>query len=51
MDGIYSTSIGKATIDESPMAYKAMDDIVSNIGPTARVLKVIKPAYNFKAAD
>jgi RNA-splicing ligase RtcB len=51
MDGIYSTSINKATIDESPMAYKTMDDIVSNIGPTAKILKVIKPVYNFKAAE
>jgi RNA-splicing ligase RtcB len=51
MDGVYSTSINRATIDESPMAYKTMDDIVSNIGPTARILKVIKPVYNFKAAE
>jgi len=51
MNGIYSTSISKATIDESPMAYKTMDDIVSNIGPTAKILKVIKPVYNFKAAE
>jgi RNA-splicing ligase RtcB len=41
----------KATIDESPMAYKTMDNIVSNIGPTAKILKVIKPIYNFKAAE
>jgi len=51
MEGIYSTSISKATIDESPMAYKTMDNIVSNIGPTAKILKVIKPIYNFKAAE
>jgi RNA-splicing ligase RtcB len=51
MDGIYSTSISKATIDESPMAYKKMDDIIRNIDPTAKILKVIKPVYNFKAAD
>jgi len=51
MEGIYSTSISKATIDESPMAYKTMDNIVNNIGPTAKILKVIKPIYNFKAAE
>ena len=51
MDGIYSTSVSRETIDESPMAYKTMDDIVSHIGPTAKILKVIKPVYNFKAAE
>jgi RNA-splicing ligase RtcB len=51
MDGIYSTSVSKETIDESPMAYKTMDDIVSHIGPTAKILKVIKPVYNFKATE
>jgi RNA-splicing ligase RtcB len=51
MDGIYSTSISRDTLDESPMAYKTMDDIVSNIEPTARILKVIKPEYNFKASE
>ncbi|MDR1728303.1 MAG: RtcB family protein [Acidobacteriota bacterium] len=51
MQGIYSTSVGRDTLDESPMAYKTMDDIASNIGPTAEVLRVIKPVYNFKAAE
>jgi len=51
MEGIYSTSVKKATIDESPMAYKTMDNIVANIGPTAKILKTIKPVYNFKAAE
>jgi RNA-splicing ligase RtcB len=51
MDGVYSTSVNKATLDESPMAYKTMDDIIRNIGPTAKILKVIKPVYNFKAAE
>lgn len=50
MEGIYTTSIGTATLDECPMAYKTMDHIVSNIGPTAEILKVIKPVYNFKAS-
>ena len=47
--GIYSTSVKPETIDESPMAYKGMDEIVANIGPTAEIVKVIKPIYNFKA--
>ena len=51
MDGIYSTSVKKETLDESPMAYKTMEDIVANIGPTAKILKTIKPIYNFKAAE
>ena len=51
MDGIYSTSVKKETIDESPMAYKSMDDIIANIEPTAKILKRIKPVYNYKAAD
>ena len=51
MTGIYSTSIHKGTLDESPMAYKNMDDIVRNIAPTARIINKIKPVYNFKAAE
>ena len=51
MKGIYSTSISSATLDESPMAYKTIDDIVSNIGDTCTVEDVIKPIYNFKAGE
>lgn len=49
MQGIYSTCIGDSTLDESPMAYKSMDDIVNNISPTADIVRIIKPVYNFKA--
>lgn len=49
MDGIYTTSVNKDTLDECPMAYKGMDDILSNIGDTATVERIIKPIYNFKA--
>ena len=49
MRGIYSTSVNRKTLDESPFAYKTMDDIVANIGPTARVLKIVRPVYNYKA--
>jgi RNA-splicing ligase RtcB len=51
MAGVYSTSINRGTLDESPMAYKNMDDIVRNIAPTAEIVKIIKPVYNFKAAE
>ena len=51
MSGIYSTTVTKETLDEAPMAYKTMDDIVANIGPTADIVNVIKPIYNFKAAE
>ncbi|MBR4267761.1 MAG: RtcB family protein [Bacteroidales bacterium] len=51
MTGIYSTTVNLETIDEAPMAYKTMDDIVNNITPTAEIVKIIKPIYNFKAGD
>jgi RNA-splicing ligase RtcB len=51
MEGIYTTSINNDTLDECPMAYKNMDDIVKNITPTAEIVKVIKPIYNFKAGE
>lgn len=51
MSGIYSTTVSMETLDEAPMAYKTMDDIVANIGPTADIVNVIKPIYNFKAAE
>lgn len=49
MSGIYSTSVGEDTLDESPMAYKSLDDIVNNIAPTAEIERRILPVYNFKA--
>lgn len=51
MQGIYTTSINQDTLDECPMAYKNMDDIVKNITPTAEIIKIIKPIYNFKASE
>ena len=51
MENIFSTCVTKDTIDESPMSYKNMDDIVNNISPTAEIIKIIKPIYNFKAAE
>lgn len=51
MQGIYTTSVGQGTLDECPMAYKAIEDIVDNIGPTADIIQIIKPIYNFKAGN
>jgi len=51
MEGIYSSTINNNTLDESPMAYKSMNEIAANIRPTAKIVKVIKPIYNFKAAE
>ena len=51
MDGIYTTSVNESTIDESPMVYKPMDEIVENIKDTVDIYKIIKPVYNFKASD
>ena len=51
MAGIYTTSVGRDTLDECPMAYKGMEDILDNIGPTAQVEKIIRPIYNFKAGE
>ena len=49
MEGIYTTSICKSTIDEAPMAYKPMDEIIECIEPTVDIIDIIKPIYNFKA--
>lgn len=49
MAGIYTTSVSEATLDESPQAYKSLDDIVDVIGDTADIIEVLKPVYNFKA--
>lgn len=49
MEGIYTTSVCAETIDESPMAYKPMQEIVECIQPTVEIQKIIKPIYNFKA--
>ncbi|MDE6282025.1 MAG: RtcB family protein [Oscillospiraceae bacterium] len=51
MEGIYTTCVLPDTLDESPMAYKSVDEIVAQIGPTADIVEQIHPVYNFKAAD
>ena len=51
MKRIYSSTVNRSTIGEAPFAYKPMDEIIANIGDTADIIKIIKPLYNFKAAD
>lgn len=51
MRGIYTTSVNEATIDEAPMAYKSLYDIIDVIGESVNVIEVLKPVYNFKASD
>lgn len=51
MEGIYTTSVSESTIDESPMVYKPMDEIIKYIGDTVEIEKIIKPIYNFKAKE
>lgn len=51
MDGIFTTSVSVDTIDEAPMVYKPMEEIVENIKDTVDILEIIKPVYNFKASE
>ena len=51
MKGIYTTTADESTVDEAPMAYKPMQEIIELIQPTAKILQIIKPAYNFKAPE
>lgn len=51
MQGIFTTSVGQSTIDEAPMVYKPMAEIVENIADTVEIVKIIKPIYNFKASE
>ena len=51
MEGIYTTSVCESTIDESPMVYKPMDEIIENIKDTVDISEIIKPVYNFKASE
>lgn len=51
MSGVYTRSVGPATLDEAPMAYKPTEEIVDNITDTVEVLEIIKPIYNFKANE
>ena len=51
MEGIYTTSVNEQTIDEAPMAYKRLEDIIDVIRDSVDIIDVMKPVYNFKASD
>ena len=51
MAGVYTTSVNERTIDEAPMAYKSLEDIIDVIRDSVDVIEVLKPIYNFKASD
>ncbi|MCH1940091.1 RtcB family protein [Holdemania massiliensis] len=51
MQGIYTTSVNKKTIDEAPMAYKSLEDILDVVRESVEVIDIMKPVYNFKASD
>ena len=50
MEGIYTTSVSTATLDEAPMAYKALEDIIDVIEESVDVIEVLKSIFNFKAS-
>lgn len=51
MAGTYTTSVNEETIDEAPMAYKSIDDIIDVIRESVDIVDIMKPVYNFKASD
>lgn len=51
MEGIYTTTADQSTLDESPMAYKPMSEIMKHMTPTVEIIKQIRPVYNFKASE
>lgn len=51
MEGIYTTSVNASTLDEAPMAYKSLEDILPVIRDSVDIIEVLKPIYNFKASD
>ena len=50
MKDVYTTSVNEETIDEAPMAYKSLGDIIGDIRSSVDVIEVMKPIYNFKAS-
>lgn len=51
MIGVYTTSVNENTLDEAPMAYKSLEDIIDVIRESVDVIDVMKPIYNFKASE
>ena len=51
MAGVYTTSVNENTLDEAPMAYKSLEDIMDVIRESVDVIDIMKPIYNFKASE
>ena len=51
MKGIYTTSVNESTLDEAPMAYKSLEDIIDVISDSVDIIEVMRPVYNFKASE
>ena len=51
MAGVYTTSVNQSTLDEAPMAYKSLNDIVDVIGETVDIIDIMKPVYSFKSSQ
>ena len=49
--GIYTTSVNDRALDKAPMAYKSLEDIIDVMRDSVDVIDILKPVYNFKAAD
>lgn len=50
MSGIYTTSVNECTLDEAPMAYKSLEDIIDVVSESVNIVEVMKPVFNFKAS-
>lgn len=50
MEGVYTTSVNEDTLDEAPMAYKSLEDIIDSVRESVDVIEVLKPIYNFKTS-
>ena len=51
MAGVYTTSVNESTLDEAPMAYKSLADIIDVIRDSVDIIDIMKPVYNFKATE
>ncbi len=51
MNGIYTSTVSRDTLDESPEAYRPMEELKEEMRDTVRVLHHLKPIYNFKAKE
>ena len=50
MKEVYTTSVNEHTLDEAPMAYKSLEDIIDVIKESVDIIDIMKPVYNFKAS-